>query len=90
MVLNDVVGMDCLLANGSAGISGHFNLALLFGLIILGGALGARLSQKIHVPQVVGCIVVGIFLGDVLGLITAEKINRTREPRRCIQPKIRE
>ncbi|UCG48888.1 MAG: cation:proton antiporter [Phycisphaerales bacterium] len=67
--------MDSLLANGSAEISGHFNLALLFGLIILGGALGARLSQKIHVPQVVGCIVVGILLGDVLGLITTEKID---------------
>jgi len=39
------------------------NLALLFGLIILGGALGARLFQRFHIPQVVGCVVVGILLG---------------------------
>jgi len=52
------------------------NLALLFGLIVLGGTFGARLSQKIHIPQVVGCIVVGVILGDVLGLITTHTIEK--------------
>ena len=55
--------------------SGHLNLVLLFGLIILGGTFGARLFQKLHIPQVVGCIVVGILLGDVLNLITATAIE---------------
>lgn len=54
---------------------GSLNLALLFGLIILGGTFGARLFQKFHIPQVVGCIVVGILLGDVLNLITAKTIE---------------
>jgi len=55
---------------------GHLNLALLFGLIIFGGALGARLFQKLRIPQVVGCIVVGILLGrDVLNLVTPERID---------------
>jgi Kef-type K+ transport system membrane component KefB len=58
-----------------AGVSGHLNLALLFGLIILGGTFGARLFQKFHIPQVVGCIVIGILLGDVLNLITAKTIE---------------
>jgi Kef-type K+ transport system membrane component KefB len=54
----------------------HFlNIALLFGLIILSGAFGARLFQKFRVPQVVGCIIVGIILGDVLGIITIETIE---------------
>jgi len=61
--------------NASAGPFGHLNLALLFGLIVMGGALGARLSQKLHIPQVVGCVVVGILLGDTLGLITQESIE---------------
>ena len=52
------------------------NLALLFGLIVLGGTFGARLSQKIHIPQVVGCLVVGVILGDVLGLITTHTIEK--------------
>ncbi len=52
------------------------NLALLFGLIILGGTFGARLSQKIHIPQVVGAVFVGILLGDVSGLIKPETIEK--------------
>ena len=61
----------------SAGIevAEHLNLALLFGLIILCGTFGSRLSQKLHMPQVVGCIIVGILLGDVLGWITPETIE---------------
>jgi len=54
----------------------HLNLALLFGLIILCGALGACLIQRIHIPQVVGAVVVGIILGrDVLNLVTPERIE---------------
>jgi Kef-type K+ transport system membrane component KefB len=67
--------MICSIVNASAAEFGHLNLALLFGLIVLGGTLGARLSQKLHVPQVVGCIVVGILLGYGLGLVTPERIQ---------------
>lgn len=65
------------IASMGVDIPGHLSLnwVLLFGLIILGGAFGARLFQKLHIPQVVGCIVVGILLGDVLGLITPETIE---------------
>jgi Kef-type K+ transport system membrane component KefB len=61
--------------NASTDGFGHLNLALLFGLVILGGTFGARLSQKFHIPQVVGCIVVGILLGYGVGLITPERIE---------------
>ncbi len=54
---------------------GRLNLVLLFGLIILGGALGSRIFQKLNIPQVVGCIVVGIVMGEVLGVISAEMIE---------------
>lgn len=54
----------------------HLNLALLFGLIVLGGAFGARLFQRLRVPQVVGCIVVGILLGDVLDIVTPHTIEK--------------
>jgi len=59
----------------SSDTFGHLNLALLFGLVILGGTFGARLFQKFHIPQVVGCIVVGILLGDVFHLITPKTIE---------------
>jgi Kef-type K+ transport system membrane component KefB len=55
---------------------GHLNLVLLFGLIILAGTLGARLFQKFHVPQVVGCIIIGILLGHVVNLIVPGSTQR--------------
>ena len=61
--------------NASTGMFGHLNLVLLFGLVVLAGTLGARLFQKLHIPQVVGCIVVGIILGDCLRLITPRTID---------------
>jgi len=75
----DVMNMTHTLVNASAEVFPPWldlNLALLFGLVILGGAFGARLFQKFHIPQVVGCVVVGILLGqDVLNLVTTERIE---------------
>ncbi len=62
----------------SAENFGYLNLALLFGLVIFGGAFGARLFQRFRIPQVVGCIIVGITLGDVLNVITPERIDNLR------------
>ncbi|MHC4474567.1 MAG: cation:proton antiporter domain-containing protein [Planctomycetota bacterium] len=59
----------------SSADAGHLNAALLFGLVILCGTFGARLFQKLRIPQVVGCIVVGILLGDVLNLVTPAAIE---------------
>jgi Kef-type K+ transport system membrane component KefB len=66
------------LANMGIESFGYLNLALLFGLVILGGTFGARLFQKFRIPQVVGCIVVGIFLGDVFNFITPNIIEKLR------------
>jgi Kef-type K+ transport system membrane component KefB len=54
---------------------GPLNSALLFGLVILCGTLAARLAQKLHIPQVVGCVVVGILLGSCLDLIKTEALD---------------
>ena len=68
--------MNYLLLNVGADPNPHLNPTLLFGLIILAGTFGARLFQKMHIPQVVGCIVVGIILGDGLNLITQQTIEK--------------
>ena len=67
--------MNCLLANIGNGAAFHLNLVLLFGLIIFLGTFGSRIFQKLHIPQVVGCIVVGIFLGDVIGVVKPATID---------------
>ncbi len=66
------------LASLSTEATESLNPALLFGLVILGGTVGARLFQKLHIPQVVGCIVVGILFGDVLNWITPQYIEKLR------------
>lgn len=64
------------IASGDGSGQFELNVVLLFGLIVLSGAFGARLFQRLHIPQVVGCIVVGILLGDVLGVITPHIIDK--------------
>lgn len=40
------------------------NLILLLGLIMFLGALGGRIFQKLRIPQVVGYIIIGVFIGQ--------------------------
>jgi len=42
---------------------GHLNLLFLFGVAALAGTIGARVFQRLHIPQVVGSIVIGILIG---------------------------
>lgn len=56
----------------------HLNAILLFGVIILTGTFASRLFQKFNIPQVVGCIFVGILLGEVFGIITDVQIQQLR------------
>ncbi len=53
-----------LLASGG-GDTSYLNPILLFGIMILGGTFFSRLFQKFHIPQVVGCIIIGIVLRQV-------------------------
>ncbi len=39
-------------------------LFAIIGLCVLGGILGASVFQKLHVPQVVGYIVIGVLIGE--------------------------
>ena len=42
----------------------HLNFLLLMGIALFGGTLGARIFKKIHFPQVVGYIVIGLIFGE--------------------------
>jgi Kef-type K+ transport system membrane component KefB len=60
----------------TVGSSTHLNLILLLGLAVFFGTVGAKLFQKVHVPQVVGYIVIGVLLGgSVLKLIDTELVK---------------
>jgi len=54
----------------------HLNLLLLMGIALFGGTLGARLFKRIHFPQVVGYIVIGLVFGEsALSLIDHQMIE---------------
>ena len=55
--------------------SSHLNLLLLLGIAVFSGTVGARLFQKLRIPQVVGYIVIGLILGgSVLKLIDIDLV----------------
>lgn len=42
----------------------HLGVLAILGICIAGGVVGAWIFQKLHIPQVVGYIVVGVLIGD--------------------------
>ncbi|MFC1541478.1 cation:proton antiporter [Candidatus Latescibacterota bacterium] len=53
------------------------NLGILFilGVVVFGGILGAWLFQKLHIPQVVGYIAIGLLLGESgLNIVTQQDV----------------
>jgi Kef-type K+ transport system membrane component KefB/predicted transcriptional regulator len=55
---------------------GHLNLLLLLGIAAFGGTIGAKIFQKLRIPQVVGYIVIGIILGSSgFGMITPKTVQ---------------
>jgi len=64
----------------SSGGSTGPGIALIIGVAILAGTLGAWLFKKLRIPGIVGYVTVGIFLGPVLdfigvGFITDDVLN---------------
>ncbi|MBL7152315.1 MAG: cation:proton antiporter [Phycisphaerae bacterium] len=51
------------------------NIVLLIGIAIFGGTVGARLFQRLHIPQILGYIVIGILLGPVVGMVSTDTID---------------
>ena len=42
----------------------HLNMLFLLGLALFGGTVGGKIFQKLRIPQVVGYIIIGIFIGQ--------------------------
>src|SRR4030042_1516737 len=53
----------------------HLNSLLIIGLAIFFGTVGARLFQKLHIPQVIGYLTIGILLGPVFKIIPPETVK---------------
>ncbi len=49
--------------------SAECNYILLIGIAILAGIAGAKIVQKLRIPQIVGYVAIGMILGPVLGVV---------------------
>ena len=54
----------------------HINIILVIGIAIFGGTVGARLFQRMRIPQVVGYVFIGILIGPmVLKVLNAATVD---------------
>lgn len=58
----------------------HVNMLIILGIALFGGTVGGRLFQKMKVPQVVGYIVIGIFLGPSVTRIIDSEMTQALQP----------
>jgi len=66
--------MNELPANISAQ-SEQVNIILLLGIAIFGGTIGAKIFQKLRIPQVVGYVAIGLILGPLLKIIPPKAVQ---------------
>jgi len=63
--------LDNILADGTE----HLNIILLMGLAIFWGTVGARIFQRLRIPQIIGYISIGIILGPLLNIISRQTVQ---------------
>lgn len=57
----------------------HLGILAILGICVAGGVIGAWIFQKMHVPQVVGYIVIGVLIGETgFGLLKPDDIVALR------------
>ncbi len=54
---------------------GGFSLILLIGVAIFSGTVGGKLFHKLHIPQIVGYVFVGILIGPVCNIISPQTLT---------------
>ncbi len=66
--------MTNLLENFLAQVE-SLNVILLIGIAVFFGTVGAKIFQRIHVPQIVGYVTIGIILGPILKIISPQTVQ---------------
>jgi Kef-type K+ transport system membrane component KefB/predicted transcriptional regulator len=55
--------------------SEKLNILFIIGIAIFAGAVSARIFRRFRIPQVVGCVSIGLILGPVLRVIPYEAVQ---------------
>jgi Kef-type K+ transport system membrane component KefB/predicted transcriptional regulator len=55
--------------------SEKLNILFIIGAAIFAGAVSAKIFRRFRIPQVVGCVAIGLIIGPVLGIIPYEAVQ---------------
>jgi len=69
-----------ILAETGGDSAHHLNMILVLGIAVFGGTIGAKLFQKLRIPQVVGYIVIGLLLGGSALDVITPRVAETLSP----------
>ena len=58
----------------------HLNLILLLGIAVFGGTVGARIFRRLHIPQIIGYIIIGVVIGESGLRLISEQVTQLVEP----------
>jgi Kef-type K+ transport system membrane component KefB/predicted transcriptional regulator len=58
----------------------HLNLLFLLGIAVFGGTVGAKIFQKLRIPQVVGYIIIGLIIGESGLRVVSKNVINLLEP----------
>ncbi|RKY25434.1 MAG: sodium:proton exchanger [Planctomycetota bacterium] len=72
--------MMSTIANSHLTNTWHLNFLLLLGIAIFGGTIGARLFRKLHFPQLIGYIIVGLIVGESGLKLISEQVVSSLDP----------
>jgi len=65
---------ELLAVNSAEGVTG-LPVLLLIGAAVFGGAVGGKLFQRLHIPQIIGYVVIGMVLGPLLKIISPRDVQ---------------
>ena len=69
-----------LLAEATNQSSHHLNVILLLGIAVFGGTIGARVFRWLRIPQIIGCIIIGVIIGASGMKLVSEEVITLVEP----------
>lgn len=69
-----------ILLEAGATPSHHLNVLLLLGIAVFGGTVGARIFRQMRIPQIIGSILIGVFIGQSGLKLVSEGVVQAVEP----------
>jgi Kef-type K+ transport system membrane component KefB len=72
--------MDTILLETTHLAAHHLNTILVLGIAAFGGTVGAKIFQRLRIPQVVGYIVIGLILGGSALNVISRQVDQSLSP----------